>query len=81
MKGFSPTVRAGPASVAQWIEHRFPKPCVAGSIPARGTAKFLLDNYSAISIDENDRLGWRLGSRISCFAPEGTHGERLRLST
>ena len=29
-------VRCGPASVAQWIEHRFPKPCVAGSIPARG---------------------------------------------
>jgi hypothetical protein len=36
-RGFSPTFRAGPASVAQWIEHRFPKPCVAGSIPARGT--------------------------------------------
>src|SRR5438067_12990270 len=26
-----------PALVAQWIEQRFPKPCVAGSIPAGGT--------------------------------------------
>ena len=26
-----------PASIAQGIEHRFPKPCVAGSNPARGT--------------------------------------------
>ena len=25
------------ALVAQWIEQRFPKPCVAGSIPAGGT--------------------------------------------
>ncbi len=28
---------ASPASIAQGIEHRFPKPCVAGSNPARGT--------------------------------------------
>jgi hypothetical protein len=26
----------GPAPVAQWIERRFPKPCVAGSSPAGG---------------------------------------------
>jgi hypothetical protein len=32
---FSPT--PVPALVAQWIEQRFPKPCVAGSIPAGGT--------------------------------------------
>ncbi len=40
---FSSTFRAGPALVAQGIEHRFPKPCVAGSNPAGGTAKVLLD--------------------------------------
>ena len=28
------------ALVAQWIEHRFPKPGVAGSIPAGGTTRF-----------------------------------------
>jgi hypothetical protein len=28
-----------PALVAQGIEQRFPKPCVAGSIPAGGTQK------------------------------------------
>src|SRR2546428_6311214 len=33
-------LRAQPlALVAQWIEQRFPKPCVAGSIPAGGTDK------------------------------------------
>jgi hypothetical protein len=31
---------ASPALVAQWIEHRFPKPGVAGSIPAGGTTKW-----------------------------------------
>ncbi len=36
--GFSPTFRAGPAPVAQGIERRFPKPCVAGSNPAGGTS-------------------------------------------
>ena len=33
-------VRCGPAPVAQWIERRFPKPCVAGSIPAWGASCF-----------------------------------------
>ena len=28
------------ALVAQWIERWFPKPCVAGSIPAEGTKRF-----------------------------------------
>ena len=32
----SPTFRAGPALVAQGIEHRFPKPCVACSNHAEG---------------------------------------------
>jgi len=32
--GLLPTL----ASIAQGIEHRFPKPCVAGSNPARGTS-------------------------------------------
>jgi hypothetical protein len=36
---FSATFSAAQPSalVAQWIEHRFPKPGVAGSIPAGGT--------------------------------------------
>jgi hypothetical protein len=29
------------ALVAQWIEHRFPKPGVAGPIPAEGTTCFV----------------------------------------
>ncbi len=33
---FRAAFRAIPALVAQWIERRFPKPCVAGSIPAGG---------------------------------------------
>ena len=33
---FSTTLSTGPAPVAQGIEHRFPKPCVAGSNPAGG---------------------------------------------
>jgi hypothetical protein len=39
------------ALVAQGIEQRFPKPCVAGSIPAGGTqATVLIHNF--------DRLTW-----------------------
>ena len=38
--GFSTTNRAGAALVAQGIEHRFPKPCVAGSIPAEGAKNY-----------------------------------------
>ncbi len=52
----SPTFRAGPASVAQWIEHRFPKPCVAGSIPARGATKYLVDGLQVFSIDDASHL-------------------------
>src|SRR3954471_11297012 len=33
---FSAKFSASPALVAQGIEHRFPKPCVAGSNPAGG---------------------------------------------
>ena len=33
---FAPHFAPSPASVAQWIEQRFPKPQVAGSIPAEG---------------------------------------------
>ena len=33
---FRTTFRTIPAFVAQWIEQRFPKPQVAGSIPAEG---------------------------------------------
>ena len=39
--GFSATFSASPALVAQGIEHRFPKPCVAGSNPAEGTMSSL----------------------------------------
>ena len=40
---------AAPAPVAQWIERRFPKPCVAGSSPAGGTAKVLVVPYVTAS--------------------------------
>ena len=33
---FAPHFAPSPAFVAQWIEQRFPKPQVAGSIPAEG---------------------------------------------
>ena len=35
-------IYACPAPVAQGIERRFPKPCVAGSNPAGGTSTFAL---------------------------------------
>ena len=35
--------KPAPALVAQWIEHRFPKPGVAGSIPAGGTNRHRVD--------------------------------------
>jgi hypothetical protein len=34
---FSARYYGTPALVAQWIEQRFPKPCVGGSIPPGGT--------------------------------------------
>jgi hypothetical protein len=40
------------ALVAQWIEQRFPKPCVAGSIPAGGTSRWCCRSFFAVS--------WRL---------------------
>jgi hypothetical protein len=33
---FAPHFAPSPAFVAQWIEQRFPKPQVAGPIPAEG---------------------------------------------
>jgi hypothetical protein len=50
-------VRCGHASVAQWIEHRFPKPCVAGSIPARGATKHLVDRLQLATIDPKTPFG------------------------
>gem|GEM_PF-2119334 len=35
---FAPHFAPSPASVAQWIEQRFPKPQAAGSIPAGGAS-------------------------------------------
>jgi hypothetical protein len=39
---FAPHFAPSPAFVAQWIEQRFPKPQVAGSIPAEGAISVLL---------------------------------------
>ncbi|MEY3557997.1 MAG: hypothetical protein RL374_703, partial [Actinomycetota bacterium] len=39
---FRTTFRTIPASVAQWIEQRFPKPQVAGPIPAEGARTVLI---------------------------------------
>ena len=41
---FAPHFAPSPAFVAQWIEQRFPKPQVAGPIPAEG-ARCLSDSY------------------------------------
>ncbi len=38
---FTPHFAPSPAFVAQWIEQRFPKPQVAGSIPAEGATNTL----------------------------------------
>ena len=38
---FAPHFAPSPAFVAQWIEQRFPKPQVAGPIPAEGASRFL----------------------------------------
>jgi hypothetical protein len=38
MTQFCLTISPRPALVAQWIEHRFPKPGVGGSIPPGGTS-------------------------------------------
>ena len=35
----APHFAPSPAFVAQWIEQRFPKPQVAGSIPAGGASR------------------------------------------
>ena len=35
---FAPHFAPSPAFVAQWIEQRFPKPQVAGPIPAEGAS-------------------------------------------
>ena len=42
---------SGAAPVAQGIERRFPKPCVAGSNPAGGTAKNLVDEVALVPVD------------------------------
>ena len=44
-----------PALVAQGIEHRFPKPCVAGSIPAGGTPVELLERHFLLTDDSDFR--------------------------
>ena len=66
------------ALVAQWIEHRFPKPGVAGSIPAGGTTCFLL---RAISCGALERT--QLPNRQNCRqTADETHDDRMvRLST
>lgn len=38
------------ALVAQWIERWFPKPCVAGSIPAEGTKWMIKSDHNASNI-------------------------------
>ncbi len=58
-----------PAPVAQWIERRFPKPCVAGSIPAGGTA------------DPTPKAAEPVGSRIVPAVPPGPgRSSRSRVS-
>src|SRR2546430_984111 len=58
--GFLPPFQHPPPSalVAQWIEHRFPKPGVVGSIPTGGTVPFMQVTRHIV-ISGLAPFGWR----------------------
>ena len=57
---FRTTFRTIPAFVAQWIEQRFPKPQVAGPIPAEG---------AVLKVFANVLLQFSIGySRATCLS-------------
>ncbi len=66
------------ALVAQWIEHRFPKPGVAGSIPAGGTTLMLHRALSCWGVRQH-----RLPNRQDCrhSADESARHEQSRANT
>src|SRR5674476_1001143 len=72
------SAKALQALVAQWIEHRFPKPGVAGSIPAGGTTFYLLRAMSCGALERT-----QLPNRQNCRqTADETHDDRMvRLST
>jgi hypothetical protein len=64
--GFSARLSPSPAPVAQGIERRFPKPCVAGSNPAGGATNELvtgLQGSAALGIRD---LADREDAREAC---------------
>src|SRR5438552_12097267 len=62
-----------PALVAQWIEQRFPKPCVAGSIPAGGTdvtSRDIVYTCLGTSLHVGERLGLVVAGGVQGEVPE-----------
>ena len=65
------------ALVAQGIEHRFPKPCAAGSNPAEGTRKCSSERCRVFEKFQKYRIGnqmgysgtvrWHLDSEVKVF--------------
>ena len=51
------------ASIAQRIEHRFPKPCVAGSIPARGAQQesydMIVDTFEGPNVIAQEKVSFK----------------------
>ena len=63
------------ASIAQGIEHRFPKPCVAGSNPARGTTK------GVVSGAQERHSGLQIAPGTSTEPPRPRRPAQARLAT
>jgi hypothetical protein len=64
-RGFSPTFRAGPASVAQWIEHRFPKQC--GCHEQRGREVAMADDkqHSKTTSSIRNRIRYHMDNLLA----------------
>jgi hypothetical protein len=75
---FSTTLSTGPAPVAQGIERRFPKPCVAGSNPAGGARNRSSEGMpSDLRLRVRDKLGARaIQSSVACGATRGSLREQ-----
>jgi hypothetical protein len=62
------------ALVAQWIEQRFPKPCVAGSIPAGGT---ISGPPSYLRLSRSTSGPQRVGAQASLPTVANEGGDRV----
>src|SRR5437764_5005634 len=62
--GFSPRSSTCPAPVAQRIERRFPKPCVAGSSPAGGA-----NEGAPMKVQVTVYYSLQISERVVCQGP------------